>query len=754
MKHLKLAFKMGLLIAVLAATALAIAVVGYHQLGVVNERLRATTEVANQQVDYCTRIRIEVFNSLRGERGAVMSHQDEEAKEYADKARAANERIEALRKQLAPLTEQNADVEDQRLLGEFETHWAEFKDVQEKSLPLAVLHTTDKAHALSYGKVWRKIASFKETIQGLLRQLDRGSADALAAKDMSRVAELERRGRQMQRAVLGAAETHRLLNRHLLANMDEEAKNQIEEQLTEQQKEVDTLLASLAMQLEPKDQAQLQPAVNAWKDLKELAVEMQGLSRTNSNNRSIALSSGPLVQALNQSVEALRKLSERLQKKLEGDLKTTERSSAAAQRLMLIVPAIGVPIGLLLGGLLTRSITRPMSRGVELTQAIAQGDLTQRVGLEQRDEVGQLTQALDGAAATFARIVGDIRQVSAGVASSASELSGVSHQLLAQSEEMATQAGHVAGSTGQMETNINTMAAAAEQMSLNVVSISSASEQISVNVGTISAAAEGAARNVGAVSEAVRQATRAFETIATDARAGSQVASQAMELAQHATGTMNLLDRAAGEINKVTEAIKMIALQTNLLALNATIEATAAGEAGKGFAVVAHEIKELANQSGKAAEDIARRIEGVQESKQEVVQAIGAVSEIIQTINTSAGRISEAVEKQSRGATASAANLDEASKGVGNIAGSIAEVAKGATDMSRNAAEAATGASDVSRNAAEAARAVCQISSNIQGVSQATRDNTSSAQRVNAAAAKLSDIAAALQKIVGQFKIE
>src|SRR5206468_658358 len=76
------------------------------------------------------------------------------------------------------------------------------------------------------------------------------------------------------------------------------------------------------------------------------------------------------------------------------------------------------------------------------------------------------------------------------------------------------------------------------------------------------------------------------------------------------------------EITKVTEVIKSIALQTNLLALNATIEATSAGEAGKGFAVVASEVKELASQSAQSAEDIARKIESVQNSTREAVKVI------------------------------------------------------------------------------------------------------------------------------------
>ena len=100
---------------------------------------------------------------------------------------------------------------------------------------------------------------------------------------------------------------------------------------------------------------------------------------------------------------------------------------------------------------------------------------------------------------------------------------------------------------------------------------------------------------------------------------------------------MNALDRSAGEVGKVTEMIKLIAMQTNLLALNATIEATSAGEAGKGFAVVANEIKELANQSGKAAEDIARMIEGMQANTREAVGVIQRVAETITAINTASG---------------------------------------------------------------------------------------------------------------------
>src|SRR5205823_2684506 len=159
---------------------------------------------------------------------------------------------------------------------------------------------------------------------------------------------------------------------------------------------------------------------------------------------------------------ALKKLSDGVNERFQAELEEGRASAATAQYLMVGVAAVGIPVSVLLALFLTRSITRPMARGVELSEALVKGDLTRRVGLEQQDEVGRLTRAMDHVAATFARVLGDIRRVSEGLGGSAVELSTVAHQLLAQSEEMAAQAGHVAAGSEQMSANINTMAAAAE----------------------------------------------------------------------------------------------------------------------------------------------------------------------------------------------------------------------------------------------------------------------------------------------------
>jgi methyl-accepting chemotaxis protein len=751
-KQLRIGTKIGLVIAVLAATAVAIAAVGYYQLNALAFRLRHVVEVTAREADGCSQVRVGIQRARLYERAAVLSSDEAAAQRFAAEAEQASRQAGQTLAELTELLTAHADADDQQILKKATDLWEAYLPMQKEALELARKNSLPKAESIAYGQLFDKVSAIQEALDSLLALADRDSAEALTAKDPARVAAAEKRGRLAQRTSALLLDLDRHLDKHLATHSDKEM-TLLDARLEALFRDIDSRLSSLAGQVDDKGRAAVERATTDFNEVKSLAGQVQRLSHEDSNYKSAKLTLGPAHLAVKGCLEALGDLNDRLNAKERADLASSQENAALAQRLMIGVPAVGLVLGLVLALLLARSITRPMAAGLAFSEAVAAGDLTRRLNLDQLDEVGLLTRALDRVASTFGRIVGDIRRVSEGVAGSAAELATVSHDLLAQSEQVAAQAGHVAGSSEQLAANVHTMAAAAEEVSMNVVSISSASEQISVNVGTISAAAENASHNVAAVSAGVQEATTTFKRIADDACEGSQVTSKAMAMAGRASAAMSALDRSAGEIGKVTEAIKMIALQTNLLALNATIEATSAGEAGKGFAVVAHEIKELANQSAQAAEDIAGKIEAVQGSTREAVEVIGGVTAIIGSIHASAGRISEAVVQQTELANRAAGRLAEASQGVEHIAASIAEVAKGANDMSRSASEASKGANDVSRNAAEAAAAVREVSSNIHGVSAATRDSSVGAQKVNAAAERLEGIAAELQRLVGQFRI-
>jgi methyl-accepting chemotaxis protein len=714
--------------------------------------MRDLVEIDARAIDLASTVRVELLAAIRSEKNAVLTSDDTESAAFAQDARAAAEQVNQILLELNPLVRDESLAIVRQDVEEFSRDWERFLDNQKEVLRLALLNTNARG-----AKILRE--EIRGRLESIVAFLDRAASASASAgtpgdADAGLGAALtgDRTAAVAHRIMYQVVQLVELLAQHLDATTETEM-NLLDQQIAAAGKGAEDGLLQLKGLLDETARGEFGPVLADLQAVRKAATQVQELSHTNSNVQSTQLTLTKTFEVASKCDSALERLIQALGKRMGDQKLAAQRAYVVAVATTAGAGALGTVIALILAVFVTRMITRPMAQGVEVAGAIARGDLTQRLHLEQRDEVGRLACAMDKAAETFSEIVSEISDVSGQIGTSATDLTSVSHQLVAQSEEMSIQAGNVAGGTEQMTANIGAMAAAAEEMSMNVASISSASEEISVNVASISAAAEAAARNVETVVGAVQASTQSFTLIADDARQGAHTTAEAVRMANDANTTINALDRSATEISKATEMIKLIAMQTNLLALNATIEATSAGEAGRGFAVVANEIKELAHQSAKAAEDIARMVEGIQGSTREAVAVIERVSGTISAVNSSSDRISRAVESQTRAAAESVGNLTAASQGVGHIATSIAEVAKGATDMARNCGEAAKAANDVSHNAAEAARAVRDISANIHGVSDASKGNAASAHQISTAAGQLQAIAGELQKIVGQFTL-
>ncbi len=144
---------------------------------------------------------------------------------------------------------------------------------------------------------------------------------------------------------------------------------------------------------------------------------------------------------------------------------------------------------------------------------------------------------------------------------------------------------------------------------------------------------------------------------------------------------------ATQHIGAVVDLIKNVASQTNLLALNATIEAARAGEAGKGFAVVANEVKNLANQTAKATDEIGSQINAVRTATTDAIAAIGGIGQTIDRINESSSAVAAAVEQQSAATREIARNVFEASQGTRDVTRSIVQVKEGATKTGTTATQ-------------------------------------------------------------------
>jgi methyl-accepting chemotaxis protein len=397
----------------------------------------------------------------------------------------------------------------------------------------------------------------------------------------------------------------------------------------------------------------------------------------------------------------------------------------SARNLAIVLLVVLFIASIAVGIYMTLSVTTPLKMVVDAVGKGGKGDMTARSGLKQSDELGVMAKALDGFFEYLQGVLRNLRSNSETLAGASEELSAVSRELASGAEETVSQSNTVASTAEQMSVNINAMASGAEQASVNANEVAGAAEQMSTNMNTI--------------ASAIEQMSASISQISTNAGEARKVSEAATVKSQDATGVMNKLGAAAKEIGQVTDVIKKIADKTNLLALNATIEAASAGEAGKGFAVVAGEIKELANQSAQSADDIARRIDGIQQGTGDAVHVINDVSDIIVKINQSVEAISGHVEQQTKASNEIASNVAQANTGAKRVASAIGEVAKGANDVSRNAGEAAKGAVNVSQN--------------ITSVSAVAKESAQGAGQVNQSAADLSKIAGDLKETVSKFKV-
>jgi methyl-accepting chemotaxis protein len=338
------------------------------------------------------------------------------------------------------------------------------------------------------------------------------------------------------------------------------------------------------------------------------------------------------------------------------------------------------------GVMLVRTVCRPIGSLTQAMDRLAGRDLSvEIVHAGRRDEIGAMARTM----AVFKASLGDGERLAEEREASrargearARKLRDLTQRFEGRAGEMVTV---VTAAVGTLHGTAETMSGTAKATGSQAVAVAAAADRANANVQAVAVATEQLAASIREIGRQVARSAR--------------VAGKAAEDARRTDAVVQALASGAQRIGDVVGLINSISGQTNLLALNATIEAARAGDSGRGFAVVASEVKSLANQTGKATEDIAAQIGQIQSATREAVLAIQGIAATIAEVSEIAAAIAASVHEQGSATAEISRNVHDAATGTSAVSSHIAGLSKGALDSDTTAAQVLHAANDLSRQA-------------------------------------------------------
>jgi methyl-accepting chemotaxis protein len=376
-----------------------------------------------------------------------------------------------------------------------------------------------------------------------------------------------------------------------------------------------------------------------WKAYLDFSKDWLLLSKGGKKDEARAmLMNGPMREAYYKIDTALSRIAEINN---DGSKQAGATSEAIAQHALALISgatALAVVVGMLIAWLLARGISRPIHEMAGAMRKVADGDLTVRVEVASRDEVGAMAAALNQTVETLHQVMTDIRDAADQTAASGEELSA---------------------SAQNISSGAQTQASSVEEISASVQELSKSIDQVAANAG---------------------EANRVAQATSATASVGGQTVGRSID-------GMKAINDSSTQIAKIIGVINQIANQTNLLALNAAIEAASAGEHGLGFAVVADEVRKLAERASTAAQEIAQLIDESGKRVDEGASLSQEVGKSLQAILDGITRTSQGMAGISASTESQAQTAREVSKGVEGISAITEENSASAEEMAASAEE-------------------------------------------------------------------